>query len=273
MPFSVLISVYKNDVPDVFNIALNSLFNQKRVPDEIVLVVDGPVSDELKSVIDFHAQLLNIVYLDYNVGLGKALAIGLKHCKYDLVARADSDDISDLKRFEMQYDYMLKNPHVSACGMYISEFEDLTDYKSGFLRTVPCNSDDVYKYSLYRNPMNHVSVMFRKEHVLKVGSYKSFKWYEDYYLWIRLLREGYKLENIPVIGVYVNGGIEMIKRRSGLVYFKADLNFFIELYKIKYISFYIFIKNIFTRFFVRFLPKIFVKYIYINLLRQNVNNS
>ena len=95
--FSVLMSVYHKDDPTYLDTALNSLTEQTAVPDEIVLVKDGPVSQQLEEVIDaFHKKFCNlkIVALEKNSGLGNALNQGLKHCSHELVARMDSDDIS-----------------------------------------------------------------------------------------------------------------------------------------------------------------------------------
>lgn len=41
--FSVLMTVYKSDNPEYFRISLNSVMDQTAVPDEVVLVKDGPV--------------------------------------------------------------------------------------------------------------------------------------------------------------------------------------------------------------------------------------
>lgn len=47
-------------------------------------------------------QLFQIVPLEKNGGLGPALNEGMKYCKYSLIARMDSDDISMPKRCEKQ---------------------------------------------------------------------------------------------------------------------------------------------------------------------------
>ena len=47
MDFSVLMAVYKNDIPSEVNTAVSSVLNQTFPPKEVVIVVDGPVSQEL----------------------------------------------------------------------------------------------------------------------------------------------------------------------------------------------------------------------------------
>ena len=44
--FSVSMCVYGKDNPEWFKTAVDSILNQTRQPNEVVLVVDGPVPDE-----------------------------------------------------------------------------------------------------------------------------------------------------------------------------------------------------------------------------------
>ena len=46
--------------------------------------------------------MIKIVRLPQNQGLGPALAEGIRHCSWELVARMDTDDISRRDRFEKQ---------------------------------------------------------------------------------------------------------------------------------------------------------------------------
>ena len=52
MKFSVLISVYKNDLPDYFNQAVQSILDQTLLPNEVVLIRDGIVGKDLNKAID-----------------------------------------------------------------------------------------------------------------------------------------------------------------------------------------------------------------------------
>lgn len=105
MRFSVLLSVYKKEQPVYLQQSLDSLFNKSLLPNEVILVKDGPLTNELEEVIVRYTQMyptLKVVSLLENQGLGKALNEGLKHCSYELVARMDTDDISKSDRFERQ---------------------------------------------------------------------------------------------------------------------------------------------------------------------------
>src|SRR5690554_5001347 len=115
MSFTVLMSVYAKEQPDYFNQAFLSIWDQQTLkPDQIVLVKDGPLTAELDAEIqrwqEKLGKVLSVVELPENVGLGAALNEGLKACKYELVARMDTDDISLPARFEEQVAFMQTHP-------------------------------------------------------------------------------------------------------------------------------------------------------------------
>lgn len=118
--FSVLMSVYKKDNPKYLDLALNSIELQTVKPSEIILVEDGPVSEELQFVVDKHISQSNVnfksVKLKKNHGLGEALRIGTNYVSTNWIARMDSDDVSVPKRFEMQLNEIIKNPELAVIG-------------------------------------------------------------------------------------------------------------------------------------------------------------
>ena len=79
--YSVLMTVFKNDVPEYFVESVSSMLNQTVKTNDFVLVCDGPITEELelaiKTVFEGYESILNLVRLPENVGLGKALHIGL----------------------------------------------------------------------------------------------------------------------------------------------------------------------------------------------------
>ena len=96
--YSVLMSLYIKEKPEYLEQSIDSMLNQTVKPDEIVIVEDGPLTDELLDVLkkykNEHPRIFNIVKSKKNLGLGLALNLGLKNCKNELVARMDTDDIS-----------------------------------------------------------------------------------------------------------------------------------------------------------------------------------
>lgn len=219
-------SAYKNDNADDFRLAVESVsLKQTLQPDEIVIVVDGPVPDGLSTTIkelENEIHYVKIHWLEQNGGLGNAMNIGMKLCSYELVARMDADDISMSDRFEKQIAYMRDNPDVEALGGQISEFIGNEENIVGY-RNVPLTPGECRKYYQDRDPLNHMTVMLRKSAVLDVGNYLPWHLDEDTYLWGRLLKKGYKIANLPDVLVNVRVGDQMYARRGGWKYFKSDV--------------------------------------------------
>ncbi|MBS4456650.1 glycosyltransferase [Tuanshanicoccus lijuaniae] len=219
--FSVLMSVYKNDKANQLYSAVESCFeNQSIKPDELVLVEDGELTDELYSTIKQLKEkyvIIKSVPLAENQGLGAALSIGIFECSNEIIARMDSDDINAPNRFATQLPYMKE---YDAVGMYIEEFyEEIHD--KNIIKQVPLNESDILKFIKKRNPMSHMTVMFKKSKVIEAGNYQTLMYVEDYYLWVRMLLQGAKIMNIPQVGVYVRTGLNMYGRRSNKEYINS----------------------------------------------------
>lgn len=217
-------SVYKNDNPKFVKSALDSIINQTFKPSEIILMIDGPVSDELKEIIIVYSnnyQFIKPQWQEKNTGLGNVLHKGLLLCENEFVARMDADDIAAPDRFEKQIDFLKGRPDIAVLGGQISEFIDSEKNIIGY-RTVPLSPEECRKYYQDRDPLNHMTVMFRKSAVLAVGNYLPWHLDEDTYLWGRLLKAGYNLGNLPDTLVNVRVGKEMYARRGGWKYFKSD---------------------------------------------------
>lgn len=208
--YSVLMSVYKNDDPSFLKLALESIYDNQTVkPDEIVIVFDGPLTDELYDVLSLFKEGKEEIVKYYpqsvNRGLGEALRIGSELCTGDYIFRMDSDDISDPKRFEKQILYVENNPEVDVLGTDIAEFNESID-ENMRVRSCPEKHDDIVQMGKKRNPMNHVSVCMKKEALEKCGGYKTLLLLEDYYLWLNMIAAGCKLANIHESLVYVRVG-------------------------------------------------------------------
>lgn len=225
-PFSIITSIYKNDKPEFVRVSLDSmLINQTIKPTEIVLVRDGLVPVTLEAVlIEYETRypdVFNIIRLEQNGGLGNALKLGVETAKYDIVARMDSDDICLPNRFELQLKYMELHPNVDIIGGQMTEFIDTPDNIIG-KRIVPCTNDEIYNFMKNRCALNHVTVMFRKEAVLKAGNYQDWFWNEDYYLWVRMMIAKCKFANVPNVLVNVRSGADQYARRGGRKYYESE---------------------------------------------------
>lgn len=220
--FSVLMSLYVKEKPEYLRQAMDSVLEQTAFPEQIVVVKDGPLTAELDAVLNEYVtknpQLFTVVPLETNRGLGLALAEGMLHCRNELVARMDTDDIARNDRFELQLKEFEKDPELDVCGSHIVEFE--TDIHTIVAaRKVPLTDAEIKAYQKRRDGMNHVAVMFKKSSVLKAGNYQSCMLMEDTLLWMNMIMTGAKFMNIDDDLVYVRIGQDMFERRGGFAYF------------------------------------------------------
>lgn len=271
--FSVLISVYKKEKPEYLKAALESIVNQTLKPTEIVIVKDGLLTKELDECIeDFqkkNSKLFKILAFKENRGLGLALRDGVKACKYEYIARMDSDDISKRDRFEKQFNYIQKHPEIALLGTWITEFSK-DEKKPDTLTKLPCKHQEILKFAKKRNPLRHMTMVLKKEAIMKAGNYRDFLWFEDYDLWVRMLQKGYIAANIPEYLVNVRADKEMFARRGGRQYLKQDYKFQKIMLKVGFISVLGFLCNVIIRSIVRLMPNNFRTYIYNKFLRKMV---
>lgn len=225
--FSVVTSVYRNDKPEFVREALDSmLVNQAVKPSEIVLVQDGPVPSTLELLLfeyeKKYSDVIHMIRLEKNGGLGNALRLGVENALYDIVARMDSDDICLPDRFEKQLRYLEQHPECDIVGGQMTEFIGEASNIVG-KRVVPEDNEAIYRFMKSRCALNHVTVMFRKKTVMRVGNYQDWFWNEDYYLWVRMMMAGCVFANLPDVLVNVRSGEDQYARRGGMKYFKSEL--------------------------------------------------
>lgn len=270
MKFSVLLSIYHKENPEYLRQCMDSILSQTLLPDEIVMVKDGPLTEELDAMLDEYQQKISymkLVPLKVNLGLGKALNEGLKHCSNELVARMDTDDICKSNRFERQVAIFKKHPEYDVVSSWVDEFSENVDAIRS-VRKLPENHEEIFEYGKKRNPVNHPAVMFRKSAVEATGSYMHFPYFEDYYLWARMLMGGYKFYNVQESLLNFRTSDSVYMRRGGFAYAMTEVKFMMELHKIGYLGLIGALKGSALRFVVRIIPNSFRAWIYNKLLRK-----
>lgn len=267
---SCLLPVYWRDNPSHFERALSSIFDQTRHPDQLVIVEDGGLTSDLYSIISHWRMKLPIesLSLPNNVGLGRALNIGLGACEHPLIVRADADDISKPHRFEMLEKFLDSHPDVVIVGSAIEEFQNSPGDLKRF-RVPPCSDSSIRRRSKMRNPFNHMSVMFRKQAVLDAGGYLDCPGFEDYDLWLRLLKQCGRAANLPESLVDARVGNGMLERRRGFAYLLAELRFLRSCQKRNLLSTFDIVRTGVLRIPVRLMPKDVLQIIYSKVLRES----
>lgn len=229
--YSVLMSVYAKDKPDYLEAAIASMVRQSEPFKDLVIVCDGPLAEGLVTVLDrWQHELrerMRVFRLTENAGLGAALEAGLPLCRCDVVARMDADDISRPDRCRLLLEKM-RVDNLDLVGGAIEEFERQPG-DMGSVRSVPLDEKGIGLCLKKRNPFNHMTVMFDRRAVDKVGGYQPFPWLEDYWLWARMIAGGCRCANIANVVVDVRVGDGMYARRSNWAYFKSQRHFFSEL--------------------------------------------
>jgi len=269
--YSVLMSVYSKENPAWLKLAIESIQDQTLPTSDFVLVCDGPLTPELDGVIaEKHCQMgeiLMVVRLEKNMGLGNALNEGIRHCRNELVARMDSDDIACLDRCEKQVAVFNEHPEVSICSGTILEFSE-TPEDADRRRMLPEGNEAIREFAKRRNPFNHACVMYKKSAVEAAGSYQHFYRLEDYYLWIRMLMVGYEGYNIQEPLIFVRATVDMYKRRSGWHYAKTQIELFRFMWKQGFINAWQYAESCIIRSSSALSPNWLRKYMYITFLRS-----
>lgn len=230
--YSVLMSVYSKEQALFLGESIESMLSQTIMPKDFVIVCDGPLTKELDGMIDSYKkkypELFQVVRLPENVGLGKALNEGMKRCRYEIIARMDSDDISLPDRMERQLCALFEQNADIVSGTLV-EFDE--QHPQGFRkRALPQMQEEIRRFARRRNPFNHPCTVYKKASVMKSGGYQHFAGFEDYYLWVRMLMAGMRGYNVQetVLKMRVTG---MHQRRGGRKYAGAIVKFRLYLLK------------------------------------------
>ncbi|AJB49854.1 glycosyltransferase [Acinetobacter nosocomialis] len=274
MNFSVLMSLYYKENVIFLDECFKSIWlNQEVKPNEIVLILDGPIGEDLQNCVQYWTNqigpVLKVIPLPHNVGLGKALNEGIKHCSNEWVFRMDTDDICTSDRFEKQLAFIEQNPDVVLFSSQVIEFnQDITD--ANVIKSVPLTHDEIKKFAQKRCPFNHMTVVYKRDIILSLGGYHHHLFMEDYNLWLRVIGNNYKVANLPDVLLYARVGNGMHARRKGFQYIKSekqllDLKKQLKLQKPLYANMLFLIRSAF-----RLLPANMLGKIYNTFLRKDI---
>ena len=198
--FSVLMSLYYKEKAQYLDQALDSVFKNTVEPDQVVMVLDGPIGDELKVVVDKYKNdypSFDVYPQDVNRGLSAALNIGLEKCRNELVFRMDTDDICYPYRFEKMLKFYEENPRLDMAG----SFDTIIDENGNIVNPIleePTTYEEI-KRLIWTCPFSHPTMSFKKSSILRVGSYNpnSGPRQDDYELWFRCIAGGLYALNYP----------------------------------------------------------------------------
>ncbi len=196
-PISVLMSVYNGD--KYLKKAIESILKQTFSNFEFIIVNDGSADNSIEIIKSFNDPRIKIINNKKNLGLIKSLNIGLKQAKGKYIARLDADDIALKNRLEKQFNYLEKNKDITLIG----GGAEIINSEGKYIREkLPItNFDQIRFWTLFfGNPFLHSSIFFKKKDIDSINGYShTYKHVEDYDLYLRLIKNGYKIINLPEI--------------------------------------------------------------------------
>ena len=245
---------------------MQSIWDDQTIkPSEIILVQDGPLPDALHQKINNWkgelGDVFKIINLEENVGTGKAKHIGIEKCSNELIAVMDTDDVSLPNRFEKQL-AVFANQDIDVCGAWVGEFEDDENAIVSHRKTPECHNE-IVAFAKSRSPVNHPTAMYKKTSVLNAGNYSELRSSQDFNLFVRLIMNGAKLYNIqePLVNMRMGNG-QLEARRGGFKQAIFEANVQKEFYKMGFINFFEFARNLTIGIIVRTLPNKLMKTVF-----------
>jgi len=177
---TVLLAV--KDGADELPAAVDGILGQTFEDFELLVVDDGS-SDGSGTVAASTGDPRIVVHrLDENVGLTRALNVGLELARGELVARHDADDRSRPERLERQVAFLDANPDVALCATWVALGQPT--------RRRAYDVAELRRELERRNVLVHGTIMFRHAAVEAVVGYRdAFRYAQDYDLYLRLLPE------------------------------------------------------------------------------------
>ena len=190
---TVLMAVYNGE--KYLKEAIDSILNQTYNDFEFIIINDASTDDTPNILSKYQDQRIRIIRNLTNLGLTKSLNIGLREAKGEYIARMDSDDIALPERLKTEKEYLDNNPEIVCVGggtKIINQQNEVTGSKP------PITDTELLRFfMIIKNQITHSTVLFRKNLIKDEGGYdENFKHAQDYALWSKLLRKGYKISNV-----------------------------------------------------------------------------
>ena len=192
---SCIMSVYADD--NYLENAIQSILKQTFEKFELIIINDG-ATDKCQSIIAKYRSSdsrITVINNDTNYGLAYALNVGIAYANGEYISRMDGDDISKKNRFEKQFLYMKKNPHIDILGSNI----EVIDFDGKYTKNInfPENNKEISQRLKYCNCLAHPSVIMKLDIIKKLDGYdEHLRFAQDYDLWHRAMRAGFKFGNI-----------------------------------------------------------------------------
>lgn len=199
---AVILAVHSGDSPVYFKEALESIRLQSCSGFLTLIVLDGPVNEEIESLIESFPCEQHLIRFSVNQGLAAALNAAIAYCRkegIEFIARMDADDRMRKGRLQHQLEFLKANPDVDILGGSIIEIDE-EGKERGKMIIYPENHQKCLAFFRFRDPVAHPAVMFRSRFFEKAGIYnEQMRKNQDTELWYRGFLSGCRFANIPEV--------------------------------------------------------------------------
>lgn len=192
---SILMGIY--NCADTLGEAIQSIVTQTYNEWELILCDDGSSDKTFDIAYMFHMKYpdkIKLIRNSQNLGLNQTLNRCLKAAEGEYIARQDGDDISLPDRIQKEIQTLEKRKDLAFISTGMILFDDEGEW--GITKPVEFpDNEDLMQTGIFA----HAASMIRKNVLLAVGGYSVSKWLlrvEDYHLWYKLYKEGYRGANL-----------------------------------------------------------------------------
>ncbi len=191
---SVVMTTYKDHV-DVLWRAIDSILTQTMGDLECIVVFEpgDPNAEVISSrCVD---PRLRVVRSAMRLGMAGSFNLGLENARGRYIARMDSDDIAYPFRLARQLRFLNEHPDIALVGGAARLID--RDGNVVGIRRFPITLEQIMQTAVFTNPLLHPTVVWDRTRVREELRYDSRYTAEDLELFLRLLRDGYRLANMP----------------------------------------------------------------------------
>lgn len=192
---SVLMTVYNGET--FLSDAIKSVLSQTFEDFEFLIIDDASTDKSQEIIFTFNDKRIKYKKNERNIGQTSSLNYGLELSKGEYIARMDQDDLSKPDRLRRQLNFLEDNRDTAVVGSWAESI----DSNGNYLYTIihPTKFKEIREAIACGCPISHSSAFFRRTEVIKSGGYpEDIVYAMDWNLWIRLIKNRYKLANLPL---------------------------------------------------------------------------
>lgn len=209
---SVLMGIY--NCSKTLETAVDCVINQTFADWELIMCDDCSTDNtyEVACRIAEKDNRIRVIKNNKNITLAPTLNHCLREAKGKYCARMDGDDVCALDRFQIEYDFLEGHPEFSLVSVAMEYFDENGTFGRSVFPENPTYAD----FAVH-TPFCHAGCMIKTDVLKVLGGYSEnadSERVEDYDLWFRLYKEGYKGYNIQEVLYSMRDDRNAVKRRK-----------------------------------------------------------